>query len=203
QQVLGRLDQLAKDWVKSVTKNKGGFSDEEIKEANLKIFTFGSYRLGVHGAGADIVTLCVGPRHVTRHVPVIKFKFNGVSVDLLYARLPLSYIPEDLDIRHGLQFHPHPGEFSGKSRPFHFFYLMGLRRKQGKEGEPFDIRNTIGEFEQSVPRMCINVCHTLGRDIPHFVFPNGVQKELLAKRREKLMTSMLQKIEKIIDFYNS
>lgn len=28
------------------------------------------------------------------YVPVMKFKFNGVSVDLLYARLSLSVIPE-------------------------------------------------------------------------------------------------------------
>lgn len=28
------------------------------------------------------------------HVPVMKFKFNGVSIDLLYARLSLWVIPE-------------------------------------------------------------------------------------------------------------
>lgn len=133
---------------------------------NAKIFTFGSYRLGVHGPGADIDTLCVGPRHCSReedffgaspeslqsilevllrarvharlrevfvafscapkpvrslvsHIssnfqlyaqttegvtelqpvpdaftPVIKMKFEGISIDLLYARLNITSIPE-------------------------------------------------------------------------------------------------------------
>ena len=98
---------------------------------SAKIFTFGSYRLGVHGPGADIDTLCVGPRHCTRgedffsadasqpslysmldalpevtelqpvpdaFTPVIKLKFRGISVDLLYARLTLHTIPESLDL---------------------------------------------------------------------------------------------------------
>ncbi|KAB1226380.1 Poly(A) polymerase [Morella rubra] len=139
EEVLGRLDQIVKIWVKTISRAKGGLNDQLVQEANAKIFTFGSYRLGgmnpfllfqkdfllVHGPGADIDTLCVGPRHASReddffgelhrilsempevtelhpvpdaHVPVMKFKFNGVSIDLLYAKLSLWVIPEDLDV---------------------------------------------------------------------------------------------------------
>ncbi|PWA96495.1 poly(A) polymerase [Artemisia annua] len=96
-----------------------------VEEANGIVRTFGSYRLGVHGPNADIDTLCIGPSYVTRehdfffilqnillemeevsdlqpvddaHVPVMKFKFQGISIDLLYASVSLLIVPEDLDI---------------------------------------------------------------------------------------------------------
>ncbi|ONM02840.1 Nuclear poly(A) polymerase 1 [Zea mays] len=119
EEVLGKLDQTVKAWIKKATRISG-YGEQFVHEANAKIFTFGSYRLGVHGPGADIDTLCVVPRHATRneyffrwlhdilaempevselhpvpdaHVPVLGFKINGVSIDLLYANLAHAVIP--------------------------------------------------------------------------------------------------------------
>ncbi|XP_023640897.1 nuclear poly(A) polymerase 2 isoform X3 [Capsella rubella] len=124
EEVLVRIDQIVKHWVKQLTRQRG-YTDQMVEDANAVIFTFGSYRLGVHGPGADIDTLCVGPSYVNReedffiilrdilaemeevtelqpvtdaHVPVMKFKFKGISIDLLYASISLLVVPQDLDI---------------------------------------------------------------------------------------------------------
>ncbi|OMO86631.1 hypothetical protein COLO4_21002 [Corchorus olitorius] len=131
EEVLGRINEIVKNWVKQLTRQRG-YTDQMVDEANAVIFTFGSYRLGVHGPGADIDTLCVGPSYVNReedffiilhdilaereevtelqpvpdaHVPVMKFKFQGISVDLLYASISLLVVPDDLDISHGSVLH--------------------------------------------------------------------------------------------------
>ncbi|KMT18094.1 hypothetical protein BVRB_2g032820 [Beta vulgaris subsp. vulgaris] len=127
EEVLNRIREIVKGWVKQLTRQRG-YTDQMVEDANALIFTFGSYRLGVHGPGADIDTLCVGPSYVNRdedffivlhdilaeieevtelqpvpdaHVPVMKFKFQGVSVDLLYASVSMLLVPDDLDISQG------------------------------------------------------------------------------------------------------
>lgn len=102
----------------------------------------------MHGPGADIDTLCVGPSYVNRevtlcthlllmriflsfltglflqedffiilrdilaemeevtdlqpvtdaHVPVMKFKFQGISIDLLYASISLLVVPQVISV---------------------------------------------------------------------------------------------------------
>ncbi|KAJ3215449.1 polynucleotide adenylyltransferase [Dinochytrium kinnereticum] len=121
--VLGRLDRIFKDFVKNISL-KRNLPESIAAESGGKIFTFGSYRLGVHGRGSDIDTLCVAPKHVQRDdffaemyeilkqrpevtevtcvtdafVPVLKFEFSGIQIDLVCARLSLPSIPDDLDL---------------------------------------------------------------------------------------------------------
>ncbi|XP_013786442.1 poly(A) polymerase type 3-like isoform X2 [Limulus polyphemus] len=123
-EVLGKINQLVKDWIKEVSLRKN-LPLNVAESIGGKIFTFGSYRLGVHTKGADIDTLCVAPRHIYRsdfftsfvellkeqpevqdlraveeaYVPVIKMKFDGIELDMLFARLELKAIPEDQTLR--------------------------------------------------------------------------------------------------------
>lgn len=63
--VLGRISGLVTAFVHKVSMMRG-LSESAAAAAGGKIFTFGSYRLGVHGPGADIDTLIVFPKHVSR-----------------------------------------------------------------------------------------------------------------------------------------
>ncbi|KAL2083178.1 hypothetical protein ACEWY4_020951 [Coilia grayii] len=122
--VLGKLNSIVKEWISEISEVKN-LPPSAVASVGGKIFTFGSYRLGVHTKGADIDALCVAPRHVERtdfflsffeklkqleeikdlravedaFVPVIKFNFDGIEIDLLFARLALASIPDNLDLR--------------------------------------------------------------------------------------------------------
>ncbi|CAO2623957.1 Poly(A) polymerase alpha [Lemmus lemmus] len=122
--ILGKLNNLVKEWIQEISERKN-LPQSVIENVGGKIFTFESYRLGVHTKGADIDALCVAPRHVDRSdfftsfydklklqeevkdiraveeafVPVIKLGFDGIEIDILFARLALQTIPEDLDLR--------------------------------------------------------------------------------------------------------
>ncbi|KAK9382244.1 Poly(A) polymerase central domain-containing protein [Kockiozyma suomiensis] len=122
-QVLGKLQALTEEFVKTVSMQKG-MSEGMAADAGGKIFTFGSYRLGVYGPGSDIDTLIVVPKHVTRDnffdvfqkllrkcpeldeiaavpdafVPIIKIKFSGISVDLICAKLDIPQVPLSLTL---------------------------------------------------------------------------------------------------------
>ncbi|XAO22401.1 hypothetical protein I312_101171 [Cryptococcus bacillisporus CA1280] len=123
ERLLSNIAQLVAKFVHDVSI-KLGMSEKIASEAGGRIYTSGSYRLGVHGPGSDIDTICVCPRHIYREhffgefqdmlrawpavteisavesafVPVMKTVISGVEVDLLFARVNLPEAGDLLDI---------------------------------------------------------------------------------------------------------
>ncbi|CAI7599368.1 unnamed protein product [Penicillium glandicola] len=126
-QVLQLLQRVTVEFVQVVSRKKG-LSPAAVEASGGKIFTYGSYRLGVYGPGSDIDTLVVGPKHVLiddffaefppilermasegaiekmtpvpdAFVPIIKLELCGISIDLIFARLVVPAIPMNLDLK--------------------------------------------------------------------------------------------------------
>eukprot|EP00644_Phytophthora_capsici_P000048 jgi/Phyca11/100149/e_gw1.4.686.1 len=121
--ILAELRSIFRAWVKEVCMQKG-VPEEMAADAGGQILVSGSYRLGVNEPGADIDTICVAPRHVTREdffsslkeiflkhpkvshlvaiegaiVPLITFDYEEINIDLQIAILPRNSIPENLNI---------------------------------------------------------------------------------------------------------
>ncbi|NXI59901.1 PAPOG polymerase, partial [Chloroceryle aenea] len=125
--ILDKLNKLVKDWIVSLGKTKN-LPSSLLENVGGRIFAFGSYRLGVHNKGADIDALCLAPMHVERsdffqsfsenlkhqkevkklrviedaYVPVIKFEFDGIEIDLVFARLSMPTVSDNLDLEDDL-----------------------------------------------------------------------------------------------------
>ncbi|KRX74054.1 Poly(A) polymerase gamma [Trichinella sp. T6] len=119
-EVLRKVNLLFRQWIRDLSIQRN-MPPDVADSVGGKIFTFGSYRLGVHTRGADIDTLCVAPRHILREdfftsfkdllksqsevsecrpieeafVSVIKLKFDGIELDMVFARLALKEVPEN------------------------------------------------------------------------------------------------------------
>ncbi|KAL3321475.1 hypothetical protein AABB24_039214 [Solanum stoloniferum] len=121
---IDKLKKIVVEWVKTVTYQRG-LPKKYLKFASGTILTYGSYGLGVYNSESDIDALCVGPYFATiaedffivlhnmlasrpevseihcvkdAKVPLMRFKFDGISIDLPYARLKVISIPENLDV---------------------------------------------------------------------------------------------------------
>ncbi|KAJ4968414.1 hypothetical protein NE237_015115 [Protea cynaroides] len=123
-EVIAKLKQIVLAWIKKVAWQRR-FPRRLIMSTSATIVTYGSYGLGVHGSESDIDALCVGPSFATMNedffivlrnmlknrpevseihcvkdakVPLMRFKFNGISVDLPYAQLKVNSVPDNVDI---------------------------------------------------------------------------------------------------------
>ncbi|XP_042663518.1 poly(A) polymerase gamma-like [Tyto alba] len=128
--VLGKLNYLVKEWISEFSESKN-LPPSVAANVGGKILIFGSYSLGVHTKGrtfivcADIVSVCVAPRHVERSdffqlffeklkhqeekknlqavedtcVTVVKFEFDGIEVDLMFAGPSVQTVSDNLNLR--------------------------------------------------------------------------------------------------------
>uniref|UniRef100_A0A7S1KNA3 polynucleotide adenylyltransferase n=1 Tax=Percolomonas cosmopolitus TaxID=63605 RepID=A0A7S1KNA3_9EUKA len=120
QKVLRNLETVIINYLKENVTQLQSYSRDEC----CKMLTFGSCRLGVDSWNSDIDLVAVVPRCVTReiffeklrhhlkenshvacmnavtdaYVPVLKFIFHGVPIDLLYAAINVDKIVDDFDI---------------------------------------------------------------------------------------------------------
>jgi poly(A) polymerase len=114
---------LCTEWYRKLAVAKG-LSPADAGGRDINLYAYGSYRLGVNGPGSDMDMMCLGPREASRddffesmafclahcpdakevvavpeaRVPVIKMKFRGVEVDLVYAMLGTTQRPGDVDL---------------------------------------------------------------------------------------------------------
>lgn len=121
--VIVQLKEIVLEWVKKVAWQRR-LPKDHIASSGARILTYGSYGLGVHGPDSDVDALCIGPIYTTMEdffivlrnmlqsrpeiseiqcvknarVPLMRFKFNRTSIDLPYAKLSVSSIPENVDL---------------------------------------------------------------------------------------------------------
>jgi poly(A) polymerase len=120
--VLNEIQKIINKWIQEAS-TKQGFTGEALRMACGKVFTFGSFRLGLVTPASDIDALCVAPKHISRDdffesllpilegnqhvselsgvpdavVPIIKMKYREVEVDLTFARLNLAVVDSKLE----------------------------------------------------------------------------------------------------------
>ncbi|KAF4466746.1 poly(A) polymerase [Fusarium albosuccineum] len=126
EEVLDSIQKICDAFVRRVAQEKEPKNEVLIRNARGKVFTYGSYRLGVYGPGSDIDTLIVAPKYVTREdyfkyfpdllvsmapsnaitdlavvtdafVPIIKFEYSGISIDLIFSRIIQKQLAPDFN----------------------------------------------------------------------------------------------------------
>ncbi|KZV14422.1 poly(A) polymerase-like [Dorcoceras hygrometricum] len=122
--VIFKLKEIVMVWAKRIAYLHR-LPRSYIRAASATVVTYGSYGLGVHDQESDVDALCVGPGFATlaedffivlrsmlecqpeiseiycvkdAKVPLMRFKFNGVSVDLPYAKINAISVPHDVDV---------------------------------------------------------------------------------------------------------
>lgn len=124
QAVLSKLKSIIRSFVFDIGTQKGIPPEECSYGGN--IYAYGSYRLGVHAPGSDIDVLFVAPNYIDRqkdffgdflerlkvqsditelcdvpgaYVPVIKMKFSGIPIDLVFANIHFKLTSSEINLQ--------------------------------------------------------------------------------------------------------
>ncbi|GER31435.1 poly(A) polymerase [Striga asiatica] len=122
--VVDKLREIVMVWAKRVAFQRR-FPKSFIRAASATVLVYGSYGLGVHNYESDIDALCVGPCFATMaedffivlrnmlasrpevteilcvtdaRVPLMRLNFDGISIDLTFARLNIITVPENVNL---------------------------------------------------------------------------------------------------------
>ncbi|PWA58709.1 poly(A) polymerase [Artemisia annua] len=122
--VVDKLKEILMAWIKRVAYQRR-LPPNQIKDASVTILPYGSYGLGVYNADSNIDLLCVGPcfasmaedYFIVLHnmlagrsevfgihcvkdvkVPLLRFTFEGIMIDLSFAKLQVAAVPENVDV---------------------------------------------------------------------------------------------------------
>ncbi|KAL7676790.1 hypothetical protein ACOME3_003040 [Neoechinorhynchus agilis] len=122
--LVQQLSEIIHEWIRNMAQKDDTVPDDVKSQVSGFVCTFGSVCLDVHHVESDMDVLCIGPRHVGRDlffdlfpirlrvqprirdvrviqdafVPVIKFEFDGINFDLVFAHLDLPTIPIEIDL---------------------------------------------------------------------------------------------------------
>ncbi|KAI0019020.1 Poly(A) polymerase [Xylariomycetidae sp. FL0641] len=201
QKLLDELERIADAFVQRVAREKEPQNAVLIRDARGEVFTYGSYCLGVYGPGSDIDTLVTAPRYVSREdyfkhfptllqemtpdgtitdltavedafVPIIKFEFWGISIDLIFSRIATL-----------TQFPPHKKLFLTNNE-----YLRGLDDRELRSLNGTRVTNEILNLvpEQSTFRLALRAIKLWAQRRAIYAnivgFPGGVVWAMLVAR---------------------
>ncbi|KAE8728862.1 Nuclear poly(A) polymerase 4 [Hibiscus syriacus] len=97
EEVLARIQEIATNWVKQLTRVRG-YTDQMVEDANALILLLEDFFFVLHNILEEREEVTELQPVPDAHVPVMKFKFNGIPIDLLYASISHLVVPHDLDI---------------------------------------------------------------------------------------------------------
>ncbi|KAL3626622.1 hypothetical protein CASFOL_030171 [Castilleja foliolosa] len=126
--IIDKLRKIVMKWAKRVAYQRR-LPNSYIRASSATVVVYGSYGLGVHDHESGIDALCVGPSFATMaedffivlknmlmsrpevsevlcfkdaEVSLMRLSFDGISVDLTYAKLNIIAVPENVDLANPL-----------------------------------------------------------------------------------------------------